>query len=271
MRLLILGLLLLSPSIQADTPPARAINSQTYNGAGTQAITADSPGNAGNNRLHTATPDTTISSTTLGALNAVITLPMSGLQSAGVQLAAGTFIGTISAFVSVDGGVNYTPSMFYNPTNQSTSAVYTFTSANTATTLGLVGLPGLSTFQVKVTGYTSGSMTATMRAAFSSGSSPTATISAAFGTISNTYPAIVSGVVTQVVAANTNRKYLAIANNGNQTMHCQYGSLTGLTATTGLPFASATYYEFKGDNLFTGPVFCIVAGTIAVTVAEGTP
>ena len=255
----------------ADTPPARAINSQTYNGAGTQAITADSPGNSASQRLHTATPDTIISSTALGALNALVTIPMTGLQSAGIQLSAGTFIGTISAYASVDGGVTYIPTVFYNPINQSTSATYTFATVNTATTLGLVGLPGLSHFQVKVTTYTVGSMNATMRASFSSGSSPTATISPAFGTISNTYPALTAGVATQVVAANSNRKYLAIANNGNQTMHCQYGTIVGLTATTGLPFASATYYEFKGDNLYNGPVFCVVSGTIAVTVSEGTP
>lgn len=246
-----------------------SVTSRTQDGSG-NAITSSSNGVSAQQLLHVQTPDTTVATTALGALNATVQISMAGLQSAGFQLNAGTLVGTIVPEVSVDGGTTWTGTYFYIGSTQSTASSIVFGSSNTLTIAGIVGFPGISHARVRVSAYTSGTANGLLRASAVSGSSPATTISAAFGTASNTYPTVTSSA-TQVIAANAVRKYLLISNNSGSQMNCQFGSGTGLTTTSGFVIAAKTFYEFKGDNLYTGAIYCIGAGSIATSVSEGTP
>lgn len=110
-----------------------------------------------------STPDTT-SSGTLGALNATVSIALSGQRGAGFQLAAGTLIGTLIPEVSFDGGTSWIATAFDNPTTGLVSATYTFSSSNTLTGLSVLGVGGSSNARVRVSAYTSGTANAAMRA-----------------------------------------------------------------------------------------------------------
>jgi hypothetical protein len=267
--ILYVGLLASSLSFASIVDSISTVN--LNDGAG-NPITSDADGYGTNRILHVKTPDATTAVTALNAAGATLSISVAGLQSAGFQLAAGTFIGTLLPEASVDGGTTWVTSNFYNPATQSLLGAYTFSAANPLTVLGVSAFPGVSNLRVRVTAYTSGTANAIMRAATVPGSSPTATITAAFGSISNTTPTITSGVATLLVAANPSRKYLAISNFSNKLINVQFGSGTGLSTTTGIPIPVNSFYEFKGDNLFTGAVYgYVTGGNVGVYVAEGTP
>lgn len=250
--------------------PADASLLGAKDGANIQAITSSSNGNAGNELLHTQTPDTTSATTALGALNAVITIAMAGCQSSGFQLNAGTLIGTITPQCSLDGGITYVNCSFYDPVNSTVSSNVVFASSNGLKVLSILPIGGSSHVQVKVTAYTSGTANSTLRASQVTGATGAIT-AAAYSTVANSYIAIPGNTATLLMAANPNRKYLYISNNSGSTMQIQLGSSTGLTATSGLVVPSKGVYELKGDNLYTGAIYGFAAGNITISVTEGIP
>ena len=159
----------LGQKVMASSVPVVIASDQTHfpielqDGSG-NAITSSSDGLAGNQLLHVQVPDTTTSSTTLGALNATISIKMAGLASSGFQLTAGTLIGTLTPQCSVDGGTTWTNCSFYNPATGSVTTNVTFTSANATTILAILPVGGSSNVQVVVTAYTSGTANALLRA-----------------------------------------------------------------------------------------------------------
>lgn len=95
----------------------------------------------------------------------------------------------------------------------------------------------------------------------------------AFGVATNTRVTLTALAPTLVLASNVNRKFSNISNSSGSLVTIQLGTSTGLTSTQiGIAIPSGTFYELKGDNLFTGNVYAYtVSGTVTLSVVEGTP
>jgi hypothetical protein len=101
----------------------------------------------------------------LGALNATAAVYLQNAQSASVTLAVGTLAGTITPEISFDGGTTYLATFFESPTTGQVVQTMAFTNPNSATSLIIFGSPGATNVRVRVSLYTSGTATATVRAA----------------------------------------------------------------------------------------------------------
>lgn len=226
--------------------------------------------NSSGRSLDSLTPDNT-ATTTLGALDAVTSIACTGLGSVGFQLSVGTLTGTIIAEGSIDGGTTWVTVPFYDITNTSILQSITLTSPNALRILSIIPLGGASHIRVRVSAYTSGSATGTVRASKIVGTTGQIT-TAAFSNVTNTFPAVPRNVATLILAANPNRKYAYISNNTGNVVNIQMGNSTGLSATTGLIIPSNEFYEFKGDNLYTGDIYAFTgANGVVLAVSEGTP
>jgi len=247
------------------------VAANTYDGSG-NAITSSSNGTAADQLLHVQAPDTTTASTALGALNATVSVTTAGLSSVGFQLASGTLIGTIVPECSIDGGTTWVSCTFFNSVSSSVTSSVVFSSANTLTVLSVLPIGGSSTVRVRVSAYTSGTANALMRASMVTAAAGAIT-AAAFGNVSNNYITLTANTTTQLLTANTNRKYAYISNNSGGLISIQFGTATGLTSTArGLVIPNGNFYELKGDNLYTGAVFAYTnASGLVVAVTEGTP
>lgn len=118
-----------------------------------------------NNAVNITDVDTTATGT-LGALNAYVTIVMAGEMGSGMQMVAGSLIGTIVAEVSTDGGTTWAPTFFDDPATSNIVSSITFSVANTAITMSIVGAGGASSVRVRVSAYTSGTATCNLRASF---------------------------------------------------------------------------------------------------------
>ena len=134
---------------------------------GQQAMAASVPVVIASNQSSipvTGAGDSTSSGTALGALNATVSLATSGYAGMGLFLAAGTLQGTIIAELSYDGGTTWVTGLFFNPATSVSSQTIVFASNNPATSVSMVPFPGMSHQRVRVSAYTSGTATATLRA-----------------------------------------------------------------------------------------------------------
>jgi len=233
----------------------------------TTPVGSDTLGN-----LNTTIPDSVSATSALGALNASVSLDIHGQASVGFQLAAGTLIGTLTPQCSLDGGTTWVNCSFYNNATSSVTSTLVFSAANTLSVLSILPIGGSSQVRVLVTAYTSGTANGLLRASQVTAAAGALT-AAAFGTVTNTSPTLTANAATQVLAANTSRKYAYISNNTGFSISIQFGSATGLNSTSkGLVIASGNFYELKGDNLYTGAVFAYTqAGGTVLGIAEGTP
>lgn len=102
---------------------------------------------------------------TLNALNSAATITaLAGAAGIGMQLLAGTLIGTIVPEISNDGGTTWVASFFEDPITGNKSSSIVFGSANTATTRMIITSGGLSSARVRVSAFTSGTATCNLRA-----------------------------------------------------------------------------------------------------------
>lgn len=240
---------------------------EVNDGSGNPITSDTDPNGTGNQLLHTTTPDSYITAGTLGALNASVTLELSGLTSVGFQLNAGTLIGTITGECSLDGGTTWvTTSVFITAAYNS----ITFSASNTLTVGSILVIGGSSHARITVTSYTSGSATCLLRASQVSGQINT-NGTAAFGTVTNNTVSVSKNTATLLLAANPLRKYAYISNGSGSSLTIQFGNSTGLTSSTGLYVGGQNFYELAGDNLFTGAIYGYSGGNITVSVTEGTP
>src|SRR5271165_2977751 len=141
-------------------------NSAAVKAASTAAVATDpalvvaiSP----NNSIGLTTNDAT-GSGALNALNTTAQVTMAGLSSVGIQLSAGTLIGTIVPEISMDGGTTWDITFFDDPTTSNIVGSLVFASSNTATTRTIVGAGGASHARVRVSAFTSGTATCNIRA-----------------------------------------------------------------------------------------------------------
>lgn len=242
---------------------------QLADGAGNQITSAASNTNR---LLHIQAPDTVSATGTFNATSASTQINLVGLNSVGFQLNSGSFIGTIVAQCSLDGGTTWLTVPFIDNINSATFPTgITFTTANPLKILEIKPIGGSSNVRVIVTAFTSGSATGLIRASTISGTNASVAV-AAFGTATNTYPALAANTVALILPANPNRKFAVFSNNSAiSTLRIQLGSSTGLTTSRGINVPSNAYYELKGDNLFTGEVYGISSGAITISVSEGVP
>ena len=118
---------------------------------------------SGNLLIGQASADVT-STGALGALNATVSVTHPGLTAVGMQLIAGTLIGTIIPEVSFDGGTTWNSTFFHNPGTGVIVSSIVFGSANTANAESIVGVGGAGMTRIRVSAYTSGTANITVRA-----------------------------------------------------------------------------------------------------------
>lgn len=140
---------------------ARANTSaQTYSNDTWAPLSVDTGGAL---RVNSSPSDTTASGT-LNALNAAATISLSGQSGVGMQLAAGTLIGTIVPEVSFDGGTTWVATLFDDPTTGNKVSSIVFGSSNTATSRSIISASGSSHARVRVSAFTSGTASCGIRA-----------------------------------------------------------------------------------------------------------
>lgn len=100
----------------------------------------------------------------LGALNAAVQVSTAGLSGVGIQLAAGTLIGTLVPEISWDGGTTWNSTYFSDVGTGILSGNLIFGSANTAAARVIIGGAGSGLTRVRVSAYTSGTANITVRA-----------------------------------------------------------------------------------------------------------
>lgn len=159
------------PGNTANTTPWLATVSQGGNNAvvkaaSTAAVAADpalvvaiSP----NNSISISAADVT-GAGTLNALNATASVVLAGRSSVGMFLAAGTLVGTIVPEISMDGGTTWVATFFDDPAAGNKAASIVFGVSNTATTRTIIGAGGASNARVRVSAFTSGTASCTLRA-----------------------------------------------------------------------------------------------------------
>jgi hypothetical protein len=118
-----------------------------------------------------AAGDQTTGSTALGALNAVITLPLTGDNKATFQLqSGGTGVYTVTPQCSLDGGTLYNVNGYIqDPVSAAITTTATVASAQATTDYPIICPQGTSHAQMKVTAFTSGTANWLGRATVNSG------------------------------------------------------------------------------------------------------
>ncbi len=140
---------------------------------------------------------------TLNANNTTATVTTTGQGGVGVLIAAGTLAATVVPEVSYDGGTTWVASIFFDPTANTTSANLVFTNPNSATMRTILIDGGVSNARVRVSAFTSGTATATLRSTFNAGGQYvnqggawSVSIPGTVAVTQSTSPWVVSGTVT---------------------------------------------------------------------------
>jgi len=110
----------------------------------------------------TSNGTTNSSSATLGALNAAVTLDISGSAGAGFTLSAGTLTATFLVEESFDGGINWIVIFLLNPGSATITAGDVVSNPNPVEVRTIVTNPGATHVRVRVSSYTSGSAVGTL-------------------------------------------------------------------------------------------------------------
>ena len=106
---------------------------------------------------------TAVATGTLNVLSAAVTVSVSGQQSVGFQLAAGTLIGTIVPELSFDGGTTWSAA-YFDDVNSALTTSIVFSIANTAQVRSISVQGGATHARVRVSAFTSGTATLTLNA-----------------------------------------------------------------------------------------------------------
>lgn len=108
---------------------------------------------------------------TLNALNTACSVSMAAEMGVGVQLAPGTLIGIITPELSFDNGTTWVATYFDDPATGSKQSSITVNGPSAALTQTIIGAGGISNARVRVSTFTSGTATCTIRS--SAASDPT--------------------------------------------------------------------------------------------------
>lgn len=103
----------------------------------------------------------TTATSTLAALNATVTISVDGQAGAGLVIpASSTLVSTLTPYFSCDNGTTFTASSFLDTSGNATSTLTTATA--TAYQFAVATIPCARQVQVKVTSFTSGTVSATL-------------------------------------------------------------------------------------------------------------
>jgi hypothetical protein len=172
---------------------------------------------------------------TLGALNAAVTVACQGSQSVGFTIGAGLTSATIVAEASVDGGVTWIPAYIDNITKLASIV------NPTANSYTIVGIGGASNYRIRVSAYTSGSATCSMRANMMG--DPAVMFGTSPGGINPPSVAVMGGAVTTAFAAysNATSNFLSMDLGGNlRTLTVGYTTGAGTTSSVATVKAAST-------------------------------
>lgn len=132
-------------------------------GTGTATIAIRATAGAVDPSISALLPDVTGASVTLGALNATAQIVLSGRQSASSIIATGNLVGTVSWEESLDGGATWIATTSYIADGSTFSSfLLSGVSFSLASSIAVTG--GATHARVRVSAYTSGSATASLRA-----------------------------------------------------------------------------------------------------------
>ncbi len=203
-------------------------------------------------------PDTTGSTGALAALNSSVTVATAGQNSVSMQLAAGTFVGTIVPEASQDGGTDWQAAIFEDPVTGAFAASVSFGGVNTLTLKSILIPRGATNVRVRVSVSISGSANCTLRAVAAQGSFLLAKLTDGTN-IAGVAPASTAPVATQpaeVVVLSPNQQTIPvnIATAAGLTNGIAIGKVTNGAGSTGvvLPIRNTTYTEQTTN--FTGSV-----------------
>ena len=163
---------------------------------------------------------------TLGSLNAAVTVSAQGALSVGFQITAG-LTGTITAEASFDGGTTWVQAYIDNITKLTTIV------NPTANSYTIVGAGGASNYRIRVSAYTSGSATCSMRA--NNVSDPAVLYGTAPNTALPPATAMMGGSVTTAIPSYTTAtgNFLSMDTSGLLRI-LNYGYTTGAGTTASL-------------------------------------
>jgi hypothetical protein len=221
--------------------------------------------------------DTVGATAALGALNATCTVALAGQNGAGLQLAAGTLVGTIVPELSFDGGTTWAGTFFDDPATSNKAASVVYGSANTATARTLVGAGGASTMRVRVSAFTSGTANCTLRASTvndpsllsagpdNSTAPPTAMLHSAVMRAKGSAPATGTAGNAGVLIEDVEHRLL-VNNVHPNFVTGQASAVTATTQVLGLSGASLSYYVtdvYFFNNVATAQTVNLVSSTTA--------
>ena len=232
-------------TLASVTDSVSAVQSGTWalrlqDGVG-NAITSASNNNPTPLRLlHTATPDAITANTAFGSNGAACALTFSGNTGVGFVLSnGGNFIGSIAAQMSMDGGVSWTNSLFYDPVANQQISTYV-SGAGNYKILSFVITPGVNAVRAVVTAYTSGSSNVFLRATNAIPQQKTGQNTMAQSTPvviasdQTALPVTISGTSTAVSSISSKLRYI--------------GSNVSITIGT----TYVTVYTYSGSGVFYG-------------------
>lgn len=194
----------------------------------------------------------TTGTSSLNTLNATVQVAMAGNNNAGMQLVAGTLIGTIVSEVSLDGGTTWIATYFSDPATGNKVSSIIFGSSNTTTAKSIVGAGGASHVRVRVSAYTSGSATCNLRASIML--DPSTLYDGAPGSASAPALIQIGGLVTTSAPSYSNATMNALSINTSGALRIDGSSVTQPVSGT------VTVQQVTAANLN-----ATVTGTVAVT------
>jgi len=219
-----------------------------------------------NNSLTFSTADVTASGT-LNALNATASIALAGHYTVGMQLAAGTLVGTIVPEISFDGGTTWVATFFDDPVTSNKVASIVFGSNNTATARTIIGAGGASNVRVRVSVFTSGTATCNLRTSLVY--DPSELFGGSAGSALPPAIAQVGGSVTTSAPSYTNATMNALSINTSGGLRVDGSGVTQpvsgtITANQGTANSLANAWSTKITDATNGPVAVKAASTAAV-------
>lgn len=222
-----------------------------------------------------SSPDTVGTSGALNALNAAASVALNAQQGVGVFIASGTLVGTVVPEVSYDGGTTWVSSFFFDPTARTVSSSLVLTNPSPATTLTILSPGGSSNARVRVSSFTSGTATATLRATMAKDNTlatqpVSGTVTVQPGNTANTTPWLTTDSATSATGSAVPSKAAYIGGNSS-------GNLTGIIACDSsvfLDMATATTTQLvalsSGKSIYICSYDIQSNGTASVKLVYGT-
>lgn len=143
---------------------------------------------------------------------------------------------------------------------------------NSAQSIKVIGADSTGVEQTPVASTASGGLHVNLRNASGAAigvSSQPLTSNNAFSTVANTRPSVTNSS-SIILAANVDRRYVLIINQGTQAAYLKLGAAA--VVTQGIPLQPGASFTLDANNLYTGAIHAIKpgAGSVTLEIMEGT-